>query len=105
MRIVSAPIAALLMTLPALPLLLAGCNLDTRTLLQNFDSEEGVFEQVDVRDLDLNETPPTLDGGTYVGTLGPSDIGAGLYSGASCTRSPRSTTGSSTRSRTSSETR
>jgi hypothetical protein len=65
--------------------LAAGCNLDTKALLQNFDAETGDFVGVDVRDLDLNETPPSIDGGTYVGTLGPSDIGAGEYSGATFT--------------------
>ena len=84
MRIASAQIVGLVAALVTLPPLY-GCNLDTRSLLQNFDTEDGVFVQVDVRNLDLNETPPTIDGGTYVGTLGPSDIGAGLYSGASFT--------------------
>jgi len=69
----------------ALIALVVGCNLDTNALLQNFDAESGTFEQVDVRDLDLNETPPSIDGGTYIGTLGPSDIGAGEYSGATFT--------------------
>jgi len=67
------------------PLAIFGCNLDTQALLQNYDVETGSYVEVDVRDLDLNETPPSIDGGTYVGTLGPSDIGAGLYSGATFT--------------------
>ena len=79
------PLAFVLAAAVFASLLAAGCNLDTRALLQNFDGEEGVFEAVDVRDLDLGETPPSIDGGTYVGTLGPSDIGAGLYSGATFT--------------------
>ncbi len=61
----------------------AGCSLDARHLLQNFDGEE--VQGAVVKDLDLLETPPTLDGSTFVGTLGPSDIGAGEYSGASFT--------------------
>ncbi len=84
MRIFSPTLLALAAALLTPPLVI-GCNLDTRSLLQNFDNEQGTFEQVDVRDLNTSETPPSIDGGTYVGTLGPSDIGAGLYSGASFT--------------------
>ncbi|MBJ95622.1 MAG: hypothetical protein CMP23_14255 [Rickettsiales bacterium] len=64
---------------------LVSCNLDTRALLQDFDPEAGTFETVDVRNLDERDQPPSIDGGTYVGTLGPSNIGAGLYSGATFT--------------------
>ena len=62
-----------------------GCNLNSPALLQNYDRTDGQLNSADVRNLDLVEVPPGLDEGTYVGTLGPSDIGAGQYSGASFT--------------------
>lgn len=64
---------------------ITGCDLNTSVLLQNYDDESDNLKGADVRDLDLVETPPALDGGTYVGTLGPSDIGSGDYSGATFT--------------------
>ncbi|MBN95495.1 MAG: hypothetical protein CL928_15755, partial [Deltaproteobacteria bacterium] len=79
-----ATLSCLMASLVAL-ILLQACDLNTSLLLQNYDHEAGSLDSADVRDLDLSETPPSIDGGTYVGTLGPSDIGAGSYSGASFT--------------------
>lgn len=67
----------------AAALALVGCDLDAEPLLQNFDGEE--VQGADVVDLDRVDEPPVLDGPTFLGTLAPSDIGQGDFSGATAT--------------------
>jgi len=80
--------------LSACTLSLVGCDLDGRELLQSFDPETGESLPVTVVDLDREEDGPvfcaeddvTSDScETYSGTLGPSDIGTGQFSGATFT--------------------
>ena len=64
----------LLLVLPVV----AACNYDPLSLLQN----QG---PADVRDLDADDSRPTVDGGQFEGSLEGSDIGSGNYSGATFT--------------------
>lgn len=81
-----------------LPLLaglaLAGCDLDGRELLQNYDPETGESLPVTVVDLDRLDEPPVVceaddvsenNCETFRGALGPSDVGTGQLSGATYT--------------------
>ena len=65
------------------PLALVGCDLDSEPLLQNFDGE--TLHGADVVDIDQLDETIELDGDTFVGRLGPSDIGRGDHSGATAT--------------------
>jgi hypothetical protein len=64
-------------------LALVGCDLDAQPLLQNYDGE--TVQGADVVDLDVGEDPPEMDGDTFSGFLGPSDIGQGDHSGSTAT--------------------
>jgi hypothetical protein len=75
--------AILLMLLPA-TLLLAACDLDPKALLQN-QGEDGSISGAEVDDLDQRENRPEIDGGAVLGRIGPSNVGAGEYSGATFT--------------------
>jgi hypothetical protein len=62
---------------------LVACGLDSESLRQNYDGE--TIQPADVVDLDVGEDPPEIDGDTFVGFLGASDIGTGAHSGATAT--------------------
>lgn len=84
--------ALVFLALAAAPL--SGCDLDGDELLQNYDPETGESLPVTVVDLDRVDEPPTIcsaqqvedgDCDPYLGDLGPSDIGQGVFSGATWT--------------------
>lgn len=64
---------------------LTACDLNPRPLLQNYDPETGGLFTAEVDDLDLSDTPPEVDGGLFIGSIGASEIGAGTHSGATFT--------------------
>ncbi|MCO4769776.1 MAG: hypothetical protein KDA24_07065 [Deltaproteobacteria bacterium] len=83
-----------LLLLAASGLLFTGCDLDGSELLQSFDPETGESLPVTVVDLDRVDEPPTVcsqedvndgDCETYLGAVGPSDLGTGQLSGATFT--------------------
>ena len=61
---------------------LCACTLDERYLLQNYDAATDTITEPDVQDLDVLEEPPEIDGRTFIGDVGPSDIGGGRVSGS-----------------------
>jgi len=75
------------LALPSLliALALAGCDLDPNPLLQNYNPETGGLFTADVKDLDGSENAPGVDSGTFISSLGASEVGAGSFSGATFT--------------------
>ncbi|MEE2830071.1 MAG: hypothetical protein VX498_12850 [Myxococcota bacterium] len=75
----------LLSAVSLVALLLFSCDLDPRPLLQNYDPDSGTLLGPDVQDLDLVDAPPSIDGGTFIGEVRPSNVGSGQTSGATAT--------------------
>jgi hypothetical protein len=59
---------------------LAGCGFEARALLETWDGS--AIGDVAVLDLTAEGDAPVMDGGTWIGELGPSNIGAGEFAGA-----------------------
>lgn len=76
---------ALRVFVPLSVVCLAGCALEERLLLQNYDPGEDELVEPTVVDLDAEGWAPEVDGDTFVFDLGPSDLGTGRMSGATFT--------------------